>query len=315
MSVLVDDSPPPSPLIPSTISIATLHLLIMVRSLFATVSTFLKDVAVYTPPGLPVALASAYLANAQFLSEFRQELFGTLLMVAFTFSAGKWIGVASQTVAWISHAVGVIGADYFAGGPHVNPAVTLSMWSLGKCSYTEAYVRIAAQMAGGLIAFPLFHALSEVMKWQPFGGPEANTKEQEIEAAMSEFAATFLLCLIIYTLNWEMHFGSNHYIIKQTLTAVAIRILIEVFPTAGPAMNPMLATCWYVFGVGNKFEFPTEMAHYFVYWVAPGVAALAASLLYVIYAGGTFFGVTLPIGPIKKVAAPAAKAAADKKDK
>ena len=96
-----------------------------------------------------------------------------------------------------------------------------------------------------------------------------------------------------------MHFGENHYIIKQSLTAFAIRALIEIFPTAGPAMNPMLATAWDVFGVGKSGEFPSGHEHYFVYWVGPCLAALLASVTYVIYAGGTFLGNSVPIGPLK----------------
>lgn len=119
------------------------------------------------------------------------------------------------------------------------------------------------------------------------------------EAFLSEFLATVLLCWVIYVLNWELNFGKYHYWIKQTLTALAIRALIETFPTAGPAMNPMLATAWNVFGVGNKYEYPTDMEHYFVYWVAPFLAAVTASALYVLYAGGTLFGNRLPIGPLK----------------
>lgn len=41
------------------------------------------------------------------------------------------------------------------------------MLTLGKVSYTEAYVRVAAQLGGGLVAFPLFHAIAEAMKLEP----------------------------------------------------------------------------------------------------------------------------------------------------
>ena len=114
---------------------------------------------------------------------------------------------------------------------------------------------------------------------------------------------------VIYILNWELHFGPYHYIIKQTLTAVAIRLLIEHFPTAGPAMNPMLATAWAVFGVGTKYEYPSAFEHYFVYWIAPCTAAICASITYAIYNGDKIFGATLPFGPLKgkKTAAKAKK--------
>jgi glycerol uptake facilitator-like aquaporin len=75
--------------------------------------------------------------------------------------------------------------------------------------------------------------------------------------------------------------------------------LIELFPTAGPAMNPMLATCWDVFGVSNDFDFPKENEHYFVYWLAPCVSAILAGVVYAIYSGDKIFGISLPIGPLK----------------
>jgi len=266
-------------------------------------SQFIQDTIQYIPPGIGPAIAAAFLEGGKYLSAFRHEFVGTLLMIILTFSAGKWIGKESLRMAWSSHLLGVIAADYIGDGPHVNPAVTVSMLSLGKCNYSEAYVRICAQLAGGLVSFPLFHAFANLMEWEPFGGPEFNQEEVDehaTEAFLSEFFATFLLCFAIYILNWEVHFGTYHYVIKQSLTAIAIRALIEFFPTAGPAMNPMLATTWDVFGVGNTFEYPTEFSHYFVYWVAPCSAALLASIAYVIYAGGTIFGFTLPIGPVKQ---------------
>jgi glycerol uptake facilitator-like aquaporin len=175
------------------------------------------------------------------------------------------------------------------------------MFCLGKVSYTEAYVRVAAQMAGGLVSFPLYHIISDSMGLTPFGGPEFKLQgDHPVDAFISEFCAAFLLMFLIYTVNWEFNFGSHHYIIKQSLTAIGIRALIQFFPTAGPAMNPMLATTWGVFGVGNTFEYPSEIDHYIVYWMAPGMAAILASVVYVIYAGGTVFGAKLPIGPLKK---------------
>lgn len=126
-------------------------------------------------------------------------------MIALTFSAGKWIGEGSWQIAWVVHMIGVVAADYFGGGQQVNPACTVAMWALGKIDYTEAFVRIAGQMGGGLISFPLFHALSEVMEWTPFGGPEFN-KDNNIEAALSEFVATFLLMWVIYIVSWLEYF-------------------------------------------------------------------------------------------------------------
>jgi glycerol uptake facilitator-like aquaporin len=290
----------------------------MAAVLVEALSAFFQEVLAYVPPGLGITLAAGFIEKGKYLGSFRQELVGTLLMIVFTFSAGKWIGAASRNVAWIAHAIGVIAADKIGGGPQVNPAVTMAMWALGKITYTDAYVKVAGQMAGGLIAFPLYHAISEALKLEPFGGPEfkmAAGSAHPVEAFLSEYTATLLLCLAIYILNWELNFGKHHYIIKQSLTAVCIRALIECFGTAGPAMNPMLATAWYVFGVGTKNEYPTDGSHYLVYWIAPWMAAVTSAFVWVAYAGGTVFGTRLPMKPIKKSAAPASKKKASSKKK
>jgi glycerol uptake facilitator-like aquaporin len=60
----------------------------------------------------------------------------------------------------------------------------------------------------------------------------------------------------------------------------------------------MLATTWHVFGVGTTYEYPDDFQHYFVYWVGPFMAAITASIIYVIY------GTLLPGRDICMIAAP-----------
>lgn len=274
----------------------------------------------YSPPGLLLSFMSAFVVDGKYVSAYKHEFVGTLLMIAFTFSAGKWVGVDTWQTAWLAHALGVIAADKIGGGPHVNPAVSVSMWCLNKIEggYTEMYVRIMGQMGGGLLAFPLYKYLADQLEWTNLGGPEFSAlQDRDVhEAFLSEMYATILLCLVIYVLNWEMNFGKHHYWIKQSLTALAIRFLIEFFPQAGPAMNPMLGTAWAIFASGfqstnddndgltqqwaSSGSFPTDLDHYFVYWLAPIVGAISASYLYAIYDGCTFFGFTMPYGPYKK---------------
>jgi len=172
------------------------------------------------------------------------------------------------------------------------------MFALGKVSYTEAFVRVTGAMAGGLVAFPLFKILADTLNLTPLGGPEFDPKgdEEGVAAGFSEFLAMVLLLIMIYAVNWELNFGKFHYWIKQTMTAIGIRYLIETFPLAGPAINPMLGTTWYIFAYG---DFPDHLGHYFTYWVSSFFGALVASCLYVVYAGGTIFGMKLPVGPIK----------------
>jgi glycerol uptake facilitator-like aquaporin len=287
----------------------------MVDSIFSSIRSNLRDLPLLY---LKIFTLPAFIENWQYFGAWSNEFIGTILMIFLTFSPGKWIGEKSIPLAWTAHALGVIAADKIGGGPHVNPMVSVTMWSLGKCSYTECLVRIAGSMAGGLVAFPLALRVSNTFGLTPFGGPEYSPKAGESFApgAYNEFVASFLLLFVIFLLNWELNFGKLHYWIKQTLTAVAIRYLIEVFNVTGPAMNPMLATSWAVFSSGQN-EFPTDETHYFVYWIASGLGGLTAAACYVIYAGGTLFGQRLPLGPIKdevpKASAPAAATESKKK--
>lgn len=265
--------------------------------MFGVISNLVTTISSTSPPGLILTCLVLPLSSFKNVSIYIAEFIGTLLMIGLTFSPGKWICSESLYGAWMVHALGVIAADKIGGGQHVNPAVSVAMWSLGKCDYDEAYTRIAGSMAGGLVAFPLFKIMSDNLGWTPLGGPEFNSDGDEdgSASASSEFVATFLLCCLIYLVNWELNFGKFHYWIKQTLTALGIRFLIEVFPAAGPAINPMLGTTWAVFAFG---EYPVDELHYLVYWVAAILGALVASFFYAIYDGCEFFGKKLPIGPI-----------------
>lgn len=97
----------------------------------------------------------------------------------------------------------------------VNPAVSVSMWSLGKCSYTECFVRIAGQMGGGLVAFPLFNEISTFFNLTPFGGPEFS-QENDAEAFLSEFCATFLLMWAIYLVRMR----GTHFMLERPAVVV-----------------------------------------------------------------------------------------------
>jgi len=271
----------------------------------SVLAKFIGSFLSYLPPGIVLSILSAFIVDRTFLTAYRHEFRGTLTMIAFTFSAGKWVGSESWEVAWFAHFLGVIAADKLSGGPHVNPAVSVSMWSLGKCTYTEMYVRIAGQMGGGLVAFPLYSFLSQKLGLNALGGPEFSLDDDDAAssiaaAAMSEYFATLLLCFLIYLVNWELNFGTYHYWIKQSLTAISIRYLIVIFPTAGPSMNPMLGTAWAVFN-SSTTGFPQNFEHYYVYWISPILGALTASFVYAVYSGDLFFGSKLPFGPIATI--------------
>lgn len=298
----------------------------------SSLAAVLSKLSSYTPPGVVMGLAAVFLGSTATTGSnsgkttvvnlaWIQEFVGSLLMIGLTFSPGKWWGTSSTLSNWVCHAVGVVAADYIGGGPHVNPAVSVSMFALGKCDYTEMYVRIMGSMVAGLLAFPFFYFVSAALGVTSLGGPEYNLQDEEddgVTGFLNEFFATFLLMAAIYALNFELHFGEWHYWIKQTLTAVVIRYLIVVFPLSGPAINPMLGTSWAVFAENDSanvgVHFPADPEHYIVYWAGPVLGGLSATFLYAIYIGGTFFGYKVPVGPIKNQAPTPNNKAEGKKD-
>jgi hypothetical protein len=81
----------------------------MVRAYVEALSAFLGNLAGMLPPGLWLSFATAFIQGGEYLSSFRHEFVGTLLMVGFTFSAGKWIGSESMRMGWMSHFLGEFG--------------------------------------------------------------------------------------------------------------------------------------------------------------------------------------------------------------
>jgi glycerol uptake facilitator-like aquaporin len=106
-------------------------------------------------PCLILALAYPCL-SPKLRGAFRSEFLGSIVMVGCTFSAGKWWGLSSQNAEWALHAAGVVAADRASGGPDVNPAVTFSMFALGKLSLDAFLAKVAGQLLGGYVAFPLY---------------------------------------------------------------------------------------------------------------------------------------------------------------
>jgi hypothetical protein len=85
----------------------------MVKEYVSTFSQIFHDLSNFFPPGIVLSVAAGCVEHRKYWSAYVKEFVGTLLMVCFTFSAGKWIGQDHLLAAWTFHAIGVIAADYF----------------------------------------------------------------------------------------------------------------------------------------------------------------------------------------------------------
>eukprot|EP00928_Gymnodinium_smaydae_P031589 TRINITY_DN23141_c0_g1_i1.p1 TRINITY_DN23141_c0_g1~~TRINITY_DN23141_c0_g1_i1.p1 ORF type:complete len:292 (-),score=22.21 TRINITY_DN23141_c0_g1_i1:134-940(-) len=239
-----------------------------------------------------VCLAHAPLGHRW--DDFFKEFAGTIVMIVTQFPAGKWVARDCWWMAWLWHAAGVVGADWIAGGPNVNPSVAISMVALGKLKYSAFLCRVAAELAGGLVAFPLCRRFGSYFELPALGGPSFDhVNASVVGPAIDEFLATGVLCLAIYLMNWELAV-KKYYLVKQSLTAIVIRFNLETFKRSGCAMNPMLGTTWAVFlsssGKAGVYALPSEAAHYLCYWVASFAGALLSAFLYATIKGVPWFG-------------------------
>ncbi len=102
--------------------------------------------------------------NKEKLSVVAAEFVGTAMLAMAVLVVSHLFG--SGTAAWyISLSAGaalaliVVKLGHISGA-HVNPAVTIGMWTLKKISTTNAIVYIAAQLLGGAIALMVYNYLT-----------------------------------------------------------------------------------------------------------------------------------------------------------
>lgn len=130
------------------------------------------------------------------------EALGTLILVM----CGIGTGIMGMTLAGGTAALALLANAMATGlilyllitilgpvsGAHINPAVTLYMLVTRQISGAAALGYVLAQILGGLLAVPLTHAMfgQELVQIATTARPGASL-------ALSEFVATFGLCLTI----------------------------------------------------------------------------------------------------------------------
>jgi hypothetical protein len=90
----------------------------MVKSHVATLSGIFNDIISFFPPGIIMSVAAGCVEHRKYWDKYVKEFVGTVLMIGFTFSAGKWFGKESWMAAWVFHAIGVVAADKIGKEDH-----------------------------------------------------------------------------------------------------------------------------------------------------------------------------------------------------
>jgi aquaporin Z len=156
-------------------------------------------------------------------------------------------------------------------GAHINPAVTLTFWRLGRIAPADALGYVAAQFIGGILGVVLVAALLGA----PFRDPAVNYvvtlpgAAGPLAAFAAEAAISFLLMtVILHATNTR---GYERYTGLFAGLLVAVYITVES-PVSGMSMNPART-------LGSAL--PAGLFDFlWIYFVAPPLGMLGAAELY-----------------------------------
>jgi aquaporin Z len=173
--------------------------------------------------------------------------------------------------------VGVLVAPFVAAlalspvgrlsGAHLNPAVTLAFWVLGRLRGRDFLGYIAAQLVGGLAGAAAGRALLPPAAWQSIGGTVTHPDVPAAAAFALEAGMTALLLVVILT------FTSSERLMRLTPLAI-VPVLTAIIwlgsPWTGASINPARSE-------GPAVAFG-DLADLWLYVLAPSMAGLVVGL-------------------------------------
>lgn len=215
---------------------------------------------------------------AEFIGTFWLVLGGcgsAVLAAAFPSLGIGFVGVSlafGLTVLTMAFAIGHIS------GCHLNPAVSIGLWSGGRFPASELGFYIFAQVAGGLAGAAVLYLIATGKSGFEIGGFASNGYGEHspggyslVSALTTEIVMTFMFLIIIL--------GATDKRAPQGFAPIAIGLgltlihLISI-PVTNTSVNPARSTAVALFA-GDW-----AIAQLWLFWVAPIVGAFLAGLVY-----------------------------------
>ncbi|MBD2093290.1 aquaporin [Microcoleus sp. FACHB-1515] len=198
---------------------------------------------------------------------------GAVMVNHITDGAIKHLGISLVFGAVVSALIYTLG---HISGAHLNPAVTLAVWSGGFFPGHQVLPYIFAQSVGAIAA--------SFVLWLSFGfvanlGATLPLQDNWLQSLVLEGILTFILMLVILGAGLD-----RRALMGFAGIAIGLTVGLEAAvmgPITGASMNPArsLGPAF----VGNLWQ------HHWVYWVAPIVGAQLAVLVYKrLFAKGSF---------------------------
>ncbi|MDD1608325.1 MAG: aquaporin Z [Methylococcaceae bacterium] len=215
---------------------------------------------------------------AEFIGTFWLVLGGcgsAVLAAAFPSLGIGFVGVSlafGLTVLTMAFAIGHIS------GCHLNPAVSIGLWSGGRFPVSELGFYILAQVAGGLAGAAVLYLIATGKPGFEIGGFASNGYGEHspggynlVSALTTEIVMTFMFLIIIL--------GATDKRAPQGFAPIAIGLgltlihLISI-PVTNTSVNPARSTAVALFA-GDW-----AISQLWLFWVAPIVGAFLAGIVY-----------------------------------
>lgn len=175
------------------------------------------------------------------------------------------------TVLTMAYAVGHIS------GGHFNPAVTLGLWSAGRCDNAHLLPYIVAQVAGRIVGAGILYLIaSGKAGWVPAGfasnGYEALSPGNYglVACFLTEFLLTFFFLFIIIGTTSR---GAATGFAGIPIGFALVLIHLIPIPVTNTSVNPARSTATALFAGGDY------ILQLWLFWLAPILCAVVAGRL------------------------------------
>lgn len=179
---------------------------------------------------------------------------------------GGVIGHAGVALAFGAVVLAMVYALGHISGAHINPAVTIGFWSVGRFPLRDVAPYVAAQCAGATVAaYALGYVLDDVLRMS------ATVPAVAVSAAfLLEFLLSFALMFVIAAVATDQR-------VTPGCAGIAIGATVAMDammggPLTGASMNPART-------LGPAIRAGVWTAHW-IYWVAPITAMVGAAWVY-----------------------------------
>ncbi len=207
---------------------------------------------------------------AEFIGTFTLIFIGVGAISADYITGGK-LGLTGIALAHGLAIAVMISATAAVSGGHLNPAVTIGLWSAKKIDSLNAVGYVVAQCLGAIFAAFLIKQCvpDTVLTAVGMGTPALGAGITTTQALVTEIILTFFLVFVVYGT------GVDSRAPKCGGLFIGLTVALDIMmggPISGAAMNPARYIGPALLGGG--------LQNCWIYWVGPIVGGLLAAQIY-----------------------------------